>query len=525
MNHQTSYPGYPQYPSPYGLKTVGPQQPVRRRFSGWLWLLVGCVILAILIPVGLLVGIYLYLNVFGLIAPGVDILGVPVGGRTYDQAAQIVDETLNGTRLLTITDGARNWSAPAGYFGIRVDPALTVDQAYAVGRDEYGIMPLFQFLTGTPYNIVPVVTFDVELARQRLNDWAALVAIPPKDAYVQIEGNQVTAVPGENGWMLDVNTTLLNLAANPGLVMLSGNLPIQMTPVAPRISDVSGSVQEVNSLLSMPLKILAYDPITDETLDWSVPQDQLAGWVKIENTGSSLQVTLSDGNLQTYLASKQTSLGSDRMIETLPDAASAANDWHTGKPLYIILKHNPTEYIIQPGDTLISIAMKVGLPYWKILQANHQLDPDRLQSGTHLVLPSKNEMLPLPIVIGKRIIISISQQRLWTYQDGQLLNEYVISTGIASSPTQPGIFQVQTHDENAYASVWDLYMPNFLGIYEAWPGFMNGIHGLPMLSSGQRLWANVLGRPASYGCIIMTLDAAATVYQWADNGVVVEIDP
>ena len=112
-----------------------------------------------------------------------------------------------------------------------------------------------------------------------------------------------------------------------------------------------------------------------------------------------------------------------------------------------------------------------------------------------------------------------------TYQDGGLLNEYPVSTGIDSSPTLPGIYQVQLHEPNAYASVWDLYMPNFLGVYEGWPGFWNGIHGLPTLSSGVRLWADVLGRKASYGCIILDLPASETVYQWAEDGVVVEIKP
>jgi len=61
-----------------------------------------------------------------------------------------------------------------------------------------------------------------------------------------------------------------------------------------------------------------------------------------------------------------------------------------------------------------------------------------------------------------------------------------------------------------------------MGIYEAWPDFMNGIHGLPLLSNGQRLWANALGSPASYGCIILDLAAAEDLYTWADPGVVVE---
>jgi lipoprotein-anchoring transpeptidase ErfK/SrfK len=163
------------------------------------------------------------------------------------------------------------------------------------------------------------------------------------------------------------------------------------------------------------------------------------------------------------------------------------------------------------------------VPFWMIGRANPSLNPDAIPAGTELVIPAKTDLLPLPVVPNKRIVINIGQQRLRVFQDGQMIGQHVISTGIDRSPTQPGVFQVQTHDPNAYASVWDLYMPNFLGIYEAWPGFMNGIHGLPRLSNGQRLWANILGSPASYGCIILDLKTAEWLYQWAEDGVVVEI--
>ena len=106
--------------------------------------------------------------------------------------------------------------------------------------------------------------------------------------------------------------------------------------------------------------------------------------------------------------------------------------------------------------------------------------------------------------------------------DNLVISE-IISTGMDRSPTQPGIFQVRSHVPNAYASVWDLYMPDFVGIYEAWPGFENGFHGLPVLSGGRTLWAGVLGQPVSYGCIILNTRAAQNFYTWAEEGVIVEI--
>ena len=49
----------------------------------------------------------------------------------------------------------------------------------------------------------------------------------------------------------------------------------------------------------------------------------------------------------------------------------------------------------------------------------------------------------------------------------------------------------------------------------------NGFHELPILANGQRLWAGSLGRPASFGCIILGIPEAETLYNWAEVGVVV----
>jgi lipoprotein-anchoring transpeptidase ErfK/SrfK len=66
-------------------------------------------------------------------------------------------------------------------------------------------------------------------------------------------------------------------------------------------------------------------------------------------------------------------------------------------------------------------------------------------------------------------------------------------------------------------------MPHFIAIYRAGGDTYNGIHGLPTLSSGQRLWAGNLGSRASYGCIVLGLEEAETLYDWAEIGVPVII--
>jgi lipoprotein-anchoring transpeptidase ErfK/SrfK len=289
------------------------------------------------------------------------------------------------------------------------------------------------------------------------------------------------------------------------------------------VTDVASALADAQRLVDRSASINIYDPVTDERKSIPVPQEVLASWIKIGPGEPAPQVMLDQAGVSYFLNGLDSQLGQDRYIEAERFSAPLTDALLQGSTFWVTASHHATSYIIQPGDTLLKLGWKLGVPYWMIVKSNPGLDAQVLSTGTELTIPSKDQLLPLPVVANKRILISLSQQRLTVFQDGNQIRQFVISTGIDRSPTQPGVFQVQTHDPNAYASVWDLHMPDFLGIYEAWPGFMNGIHGLPTLSNGQRLWANILGSPASYGCIILGLDEAKWLYNWAENGVVVEI--
>jgi lipoprotein-anchoring transpeptidase ErfK/SrfK len=101
----------------------------------------------------------------------------------------------------------------------------------------------------------------------------------------------------------------------------------------------------------------------------------------------------------------------------------------------------------------------------------------------------------------------------------------VISTGLPTSPTAPGVFQVQSHELNAYADQWNLYMPHFMGFYHPGPNMelMNGFHGFPTRGGGYLLWTGDLGHPVTYGCVLLSLENAETLYNWAEEGVIVEV--
>jgi len=121
----------------------------------------------------------------------------------------------------------------------------------------------------------------------------------------------------------------------------------------------------------------------------------------------------------------------------------------------------------------------------------------------------------------KYILVDLSEQHMYVYEGDALIYSFVASTGI-NGGTRIGNFAVQSKIPNAYGSTWDIWMPDWLGIY--WSGGLeNGIHALPILPNGATLWAGFLGRPISYGCVVLGTYDAQVLYDWADMGTPVEI--
>ena len=121
----------------------------------------------------------------------------------------------------------------------------------------------------------------------------------------------------------------------------------------------------------------------------------------------------------------------------------------------------------------------------------------------------------------KYILVDISEQHMYVYEGDALVYSFIISTGMGNS-TRVGTFSVLNKIPNAYGATWNIWMPNWLGIY--WSGSLqNGIHALPILPGGGILWAGYLGTPISYGCIVLGTYEAQVLYDWAEIGTPVEI--
>ena len=495
-----------------------PQRPDHKRQLNWVvigggGLLIGLTMACLVLVAGLVV-LYSSSN----IAPGVRTAGVEIGGMSKTAAIAEIEASMQSGML--VTDGQQQWRANAAELGIQLDAAATVDAAYEEGRNQF----LAALIGGIDVN--PVWAIDMATMRNGLQILKPEIDSPAQNAGVQLVNGQVVATPAKAGYQLDIEATLLAIQQDAETMLEDGQLHLVMIPLQPTIIDATPLLNQAAQLLSSQLVVTAFDPINNTKTNWTVAPTTWAAWLEAANSNTgSLSLRLADAPLRQYISGQNNILAHGQYIDVDVAIASIQEAFaQQSTAATVRIYHEPSTHSVISGETFYSVAYDVGIPYSWIREANPGVG-DALSVGQTINIPSPDDLLPLPVVENKRIVVSLPQQRMWAYENDVLKWEWIVSTGINDSPTAPGIFQVQSHHENAYAGNWNLWMPYFMGIYQPVPGldFMNGFHGFPTRDGYQLLWTNSLGTRVTYGCILLSNDNVQLLYNWAEAGVIVEI--
>jgi lipoprotein-anchoring transpeptidase ErfK/SrfK len=139
------------------------------------------------------------------------------------------------------------------------------------------------------------------------------------------------------------------------------------------------------------------------------------------------------------------------------------------------------------------------------------------------------------IATGKVIGVSIAEQRLYAYENGQAVYSTLVMTGRGSLPTPTGTFHVFAKlSPTTFYSPWpkgspEWYPPTYINYaLEFKPGgfFLHDATWHSVFGPGTNAWHDdpEFGwQNGSHGCVAMPLDAAAWLYNWAPIGTTVNI--
>lgn len=184
-------------------------------------------------------------------------------------------------------------------------------------------------------------------------------------------------------------------------------------------------------------------------------------------------------------------------------------------------------YIVQPGDRLASIARQFNISWTTIASANNITNPNTIYVGQQLVIPSAdiatgtyfepNGGVPAAaaptITTGKQIVVNLTEQRVYAYENGALVRTSIVSTGMWGTPTVTGDYRIYWKLTSQTMSGPGYYLPGVPWVMYFYQGY--ALHGT--------YWHNNFGQPMSHGCVNLPTDEAEWLFRWAEVGTPVNV--
>ena len=138
------------------------------------------------------------------------------------------------------------------------------------------------------------------------------------------------------------------------------------------------------------------------------------------------------------------------------------------------------------------------------------------------------------LVSNKRIVVSLSQQKLWAYDGDKVALEALVTTGNQALPTPEGTFQILSKQKNfVFHSPWPkgdkFWYPdsptNYAMMFDEGGYFIHDAPWRHRFGPGSNLVAGQPGEETTgtHGCVNVPLDVQTKLFAWTDPGTPVVI--
>ena len=362
------------------------------------------------IPVGVaLVGVAVTSTI--LIAPGVAIAGVPVGGMTPGAAAEAVQTALQGTTVvLTAPDGA-TIELTGAELGAAVD-------AKALANSAYGDHPLWNVSAWNPEPIAAPVVLETDEATAALREAAPALYVEPIDATLAFDAAAggyvvVPAVAGTGVDVVAVEAAVSEaLAAGDGTITIDA--PAQEIEATITTPEAEAGAAQVNAMLAGSGFYIGEER--------TIPVDAAT-------TASWLTVTLDEAGAPVIVADPA---AIQPLIDTIPAAVNRA----------------PVN-----AATVVNNAGRCCAPRRRACPAVSSRPPTASRTSSprsshRATPPSRSPSARPPSRPSASCACSrstSSDQRLYLKENGNVVDSWAISSGKSTTPTFTGRYTINSH--------------------------------------------------------------------------------
>ncbi|HEV2529744.1 MAG TPA: VanW family protein [Thermomicrobiales bacterium] len=216
----------------------------------------------------------------GKVYPAISSAGVALGGMPRDEAAAALatrTDELNTTSVTFTFDG-QTYRPTLAELGITFDTQRTLDEAYAYGREDSAVERLQ--VAGGLLQSDHTIPLYANIDNSRMDAWFASIdqqlGLVPHDAFLVVEGTQVTIEPEVAGTVIDREAArAIVTAAVAQLTPANAELPVVAWIPNVNEGDLAGLRDELSTALSEPVEVEFNDQswtLEPETLSQFITQ-------------------------------------------------------------------------------------------------------------------------------------------------------------------------------------------------------------------------------------------------------------
>jgi lipoprotein-anchoring transpeptidase ErfK/SrfK len=165
-----------------------------------------------------------------------------------------------------------------------------------------------------------------------------------------------------------------------------------------------------------------------------------------------------------------------------------------------------------------------------IAESNGSSDPNQIYAGQVLTIPESTVVTDLGILaapanlapnappptlyVGRQVVVDLSDQMVYAYDNGVLVRTVLVSTGLPGTPTVLGDYTVYVKYASQTMSGPGYYLPGVQWVMYFYQGY--ALHGT--------YWHNNFGQPMSHGCVnLPNADAEWFYNSFVDVGTPVHV--
>jgi len=447
------------------------------------------------------------------ILPNTKINGLPVDGLTAESAQKLVERDVLPMHQVSIKLGDETVEPTMADLGVDYPVREVVTEAYGFGHESSWssrfISTISALFSHRTYTVKPTVdegklqAYVDNLVQSNLKE-AANAALVYNKGQVDLQSAQV-------GQAVDGTQLYQDLLSATSGQIDGYDVEAELAVVVPPVTD-----EALTAWRDRLVKLVAVGmTLTTPDKSAAATSEQKLSWYTLGNETGQYAITLNEAAVRQTIVTLAKKLDKTPINDQVDDQG-------------VVLVAGQDGYKVDVDATLAQL-----LPSLQASLATESAGkkPSAIQLATTTTATARQQVRALTATTGESAApsidtdakfaqISLAEQKMYLFENRQLINVFAISSGKSGYETPKGVHKIYTKSVRAWSRTYSLYLPYWNAI-TADGGY--GIHDLPEWPGGYKEPETHLGTPVSHGCIRLGTAQAKYFYAWAPMGMAVVV--